>query len=369
MNDAQLSSLRRDPSPEFAARLRERLATSAGPKGSALRAVPGPEGPALSASAGPEGHALRRLLTPLAASIAIVGLTGALLTVPSVRASAMSLLAKFRAVNFVAIPVDEGRAAEIESKVGDLEKLVGEHLQVLQEPGQPMPATSIEQASSLAGIDVRLPSWLPPDVEQKAIDVTSPGLLRVRADTARLQQLMELLGITDLEAPHALNGKVVDVKVPAIVRVRYEVRRDDNKGARAEFVQAQAPEITVPEGTDLAALGEIGLRMLGVGAAEARQFASSIDWRSTALVPIPWGATSLKQVEINGRQGIAVERQYVVENSGDLPGVTATVTGQDDKVRTTATERFLIWSDGSRVFGMRGDFRTESMLTMAYSIR
>jgi hypothetical protein len=371
MNDAHFSSLRSDPSPEFAARLRERLEGGQRPL-PADRVFPDPAAaPAPAAKPGSKGPGLprRRLLIRLAASIAVVGAAGALLAVPSVRASAATLLARFRAINFVAIPVDKERAAEIEAKAGDLEAMVEEHLQVLQEPGAPVPVGSIEQASTAAGIEVRLPSWLPPDVEQKSVDVTGPGLVRVRVDSVRLEQLMKLLGIGDLEAPHALNGKVIDVKVPSVVRVRYEVRRDNNDGARAEFVQAQAPEITLPDGADLPALGEIGLRILGLSAEDARQFAASIDWRSTALVPVPWGATSVKQVEINGHQGIAVERQYVVENSGDTAGVQATITGQDGNVETVAYERLLIWSDGSRVFGMNGNFRLESMLTMAYSIR
>lgn len=346
MNDTQLSALRREPSPEFAGRLKERL-DAAGVPIAAKRA--------------------RWPLAGIAASIVVVAATGALFTVPTVRASARSLLAKFRVVNFVVVEVGESRVSELRATELDLPDLVGRHVQILQEPTPPVPAVSPEQAGDVAGIDVRLPAWLPPQVERKAIDVTGPGLLRVRADTARLQQLMDFLGIDDLDVPHGLNGKVADIRIPSIVRIQYEVTCEDC--ARAEFIQAKSPEITLPDGVDIAALGEIGLRILGVSAAEARQFARTIDWGSTVLVPVPWGASSFRQVNIDGHPGIAIEREIEVENSGDRPGAAAMVSGRGEKVRSVRYERVLLWSADGVVFGMKGDFRTESLLRMAHSVR
>ncbi len=340
MDDQRLSSLRREPPPEFAERLRARL------------------------RAGDTAQAVQRHRWPvarIAASAGVVAATGALLAVPSVRASAESLLARFRVVNFVAVEVDESRAEALRSEAVDLPDIVGEHLQILQEPTPPVPAVSPEQAGAAAGIIVRLPTWLPPEVELKGIDVSGPGLLRVRADTNRLQQLMDLLGIDDLEAPHALNGKVADVRIPSIVRLRYEVACEDC--ARAEFIQAKAPEITLPAGVDLQRLGEIGLRILGLGAAEAHQFAQSIDWRSTVLVPVPWGATTFKQVDVNGHPGIAIERELEIEDAGGGGGIAG------GRVRAPRYERMLLWAADGMVFGFRGDFQTENLLRMAYSLR
>jgi hypothetical protein len=344
MNDELLSSLQREPPPEFAERLRARL-----------RGV----------ETAPAAHRAQWPALRIAASIGAVAVIGALLTVPSVRASAESLLARFRVVNFVAVGVDEDRIEALRSEAVDLPDIVGEHLQILQEPTPPVPMVSAAQAGAAAGITVRLPAWLPPEVELKEIAMTGPGRLRVRADSLRLEQLMDLLGIDDLEVPSGLDGKVADIRIPSIVRVRYEVNCENC--ARAEFIQAKSPEITLPDGVDLQVLGEIGLRVLGLPAPEARQFAQSIDWRSTVLVPVPWGATSFKHVEINGNPGIAIERDVVVDDSSDAPGAGAIRRGIG--VAKTMRDRVVLWSGDGMVFGLKGSFQTESLLRMAYSVR
>jgi hypothetical protein len=128
MNDdklsAQLSALRAQPSPEFADGLRARLRADA--------AAPAPE----------RAH---WPIARLAASVGLVAVTGALFTVPAVRASAQSLLARFRVVNFVAVQIDEGRVAALRSKELDLPDLIGEHVQILQEPAAPIVAASPER--------------------------------------------------------------------------------------------------------------------------------------------------------------------------------------------------------------------------------
>jgi hypothetical protein len=348
MNDAQLSALRREPPPEFVSRLKASLHTD-----EIVR--PAERG--------------RRPLARIAASVVVVAAMGALFTVPAVRASARSFLAKFRVVNFVAIEVDESHAEALKSRELDLPDLIGEQLQILQDPGAPVTAVSPEQAGAAAGLELRLPSWLPPDVAMTDITVEGPGLVRVTADTTRLEQVMDFLGIDDLEVPSGLHGKIADVRVPSIVTIGYEVGRPDGSGAYARFRQARSPEITLPEGVNLAALGEIGLRILGMPADEARQFSRTIDWRTTLLVPVPPGVSSFKHVDVNGNQGVAIERWFEVENSGDSPGAVATLTGQGQAVRTRRRESVLLWSADGRVFGFEGSFSTESFLRMAYSIQ
>lgn len=326
-----LSALRREPPVEFSERLRARLgAGDVAPAGSVARPL------------WPVGR--------IAASLAVVAVAGALVSVPSVRASARSLLARFRVVSFVAVEVDESRFAALKSQSLDLPDLIGHNIQFLEDPGPAIEATSPEHASSLAGIDVRLPAWLPPHVEATRIDVSRAGALRVIADTRPLEQVMDFVGIHDLEVPVALNGKSVDVGVPAIVRIRYA----NATGAEAEFLQARSPEIALPEGVDLPALAEIGLRILGLRAAEARQFSRSIDWRTTLLVPLPPGLSSVRQIDVNGSSGIAAERSETVAGPNG-PGARA--------------ERIVFWSGGGRVFGLKGNFSQESFLRMAHSLQ
>lgn len=344
MNEVQLSSLRRDPSPEFAAQLRTRLREEA---------------------ARPAGRRREWPVMRIAASVALVGVTAALLTVPAVRASAAALLARFRVVNFVAVGVDPERAKQLRSMELNLPGLIGGQVQVLQDPGPPVAAGSPEQAGAAVGLRVQVPGWLPPDVSLRETTYTAPGRLQVIADTAKVDQVLDFLGIDDLEVPAGLHGRITTIAVPPIVRLRYA----NDRGAEAVFLQARSPEVVLPAGVDIAALAEIGLRVLGFQAADARQFARSIDWRSTMLVAVPAGDVRFKHVEINGNPGLLIERLVTVVNSGDQPGVTATVTGQGNAVRTTRTEQMLMWSAGGMVFGITGNFSDQSVMQMAYSVR
>src|SRR5688500_4034164 len=99
MNETQLSALRTQPSPEFAARLRATLAD---------------QDRAAAATRRQLWHVGR-----IAASIAIVAAVAGALSVPSVRASAQSFLAMFREVRFAAVPVDRARIEAGVERLGD----------------------------------------------------------------------------------------------------------------------------------------------------------------------------------------------------------------------------------------------------------
>jgi hypothetical protein len=262
-----------------------------------------------------------------------------------VRASAIQFLALFRAVNFVPVPVEADRAAALTGGAIDLPRLIGEQIQVLEDSGPPLPVASIDAASQAAGFAVRLPATLPESATLGAIEVAGPHAVRVVADVSRANDALDALCITDLRAPAALDGASITVRVPSIVKLSYEQRN-----WRVSLSQALVPAVELPAGVDLALLGEIGLRVLGLPAAEAHRFAQGIDWHTTLLVPVPPIATSFKQVDIGGSQGVMIE---------------APPSGEGPKRQTTA----LLWSAGGRVYGMQGNMLPRDMLPMAASIR
>jgi hypothetical protein len=324
MDETLLNSLRQDPSPDFADRLRVSLREQ--------------ERSTSATSRWP--------LKALAASCVAVAPIVVLLSVPSVRASAQSFLALFRVVNFVAVPVDDARLDVLESKQLDPAHLVGDRLEILEDPGVPTAAVSPEQAGAMAGFGVRVPGYLPTSVVMVGIEVKGQQHMRVTADAGRLRDVMNALGITDLEVPDRLDGEVVDVRIPPVVSIRY-----DRGGAQAaRFLQAQSPEVLMPDGIDLSALGEIGLRILGLPPIEAREFANAIDWQTTLLVPLPSAVSSFKQVTIDGQPGVAVERTRT------LP------SGVRQRTNT------LLWSGGGRVYVIEGALGADDILRMAESL-
>lgn len=319
MDDTWLNALRSDPPAQFSEGLRARL-----------RAEQAPERP--------EFHSLRKLL-PVAAGLVVVA---ALFTVPAVRASAASLLARFRVVNFVAVPVEPRRFDALQAPPLDLKNLIGENVQVLQDSAPPVPMASLEQAGAVAGMDVQVPQWLPADAKIIEIAVTGELVVRVIANPARLEEVLEALGIHDLRVPAGLNGKSVTIRVPPVVMVRFE-----HGGRRTRLLQARSPEVTLPADVDLSALGEIGLRILGLPADDARHFAGVIDWRTTLVLPLPPTAQSFRQVEIAGHRGIAVEHH------------------PDRESRTNS----VLWTTGERVLGLTSLQEMEQVLAMANSVR
>ena len=326
MDESWLSAFKKDPPADWAESLRVRLQHSEVPD------VP----PDISSR-----WPLRRLITALAVLVLAVGI----FAVPSLRASAVSFLALFRVVNFVAVPVDPGRLRALDDSHLNLERLVGDQVQVLVDSGPPKSVASINEAAAVAGYELKMPSWLPADTKIIEMSVSGERAVRVTADSKRLEDVLDTLGITDLRMPAGLDGQAVTVRVPPIVMVRFE--SGGRIPRRTRFFQSLAPEVTMPAGVDSSILGEIGLRVLGVPKDTARQFAAAIDWNTTLIVPIPPTAKSFRQIEIGGKPGIAISYQ------------------PPDESPTT----MLLWSNGGRVFGMQSIQSYEQVVAMADSVQ
>jgi hypothetical protein len=326
MDDTQLNSLRREPSPAFAARLQASLREHDASRSKV------------------EWSRLRSIAAPALIVLTIVGL----LSVPAVRASAQSFLALFRVVNFVALPVDENRLARLAAENLDPPHLIGEQLQVLEDPGPPTAVASPEQAGAAAGFAVRTPGYLPTAVYPSGIAVKGQQHFQVTPNTERLRQAMDTLSINDLEIPEGLDGGLVDVRLPPVVTLRY-----DRSGAiAAQLVQAKSPAVSLPNGLDLRALGEIGLRILGLPPIEAREFAAAIDWQTTVIVPLPANASSFKQININGHPGVSIERTSRLPNG------------------TSRFSTMLLWSADGLVFGLDAPgLSSADSLRMAESLK
>ena len=326
MDDTQLNSLRGEPSPAFTARLQQSLREQD------------------ASTSRIEWPGVRSIAAPVLIVLAIVGL----LSVPAVRASAQSFLALFRVVNFVAVPVDEDRMVKLAAENLDPPHLIGEQMQVLEDPGPPTAVASPEQAGAVAGFAVRTPAYMPTGVYPSGIAVKGQQHFQVTPNTERLRQVMDTLSINDLEIPQGLDGEIVDVRVPPVVMVRY-----DRGGALAvQLLQARSPAVSLPNGLDLRALGEIGLRVLGLPPVEAHEFAAAIDWQTTMIVPLPANASSFKQVNINGHPGVSIERSSRLPNG------------------SSRFSTILLWSGDGMVFGLDAPgLSSADSLRMAESLR
>lgn len=318
-DDARLHSLRSEPSAVFEQELRVRLRA---------------QDPAVATR---HERSWRALMPALAIVVVAV-----LIAVPGVRASVTEFLSLFRVVHIVAIPVDEGRLDRLAAENLEIGALIGEHVEVVHDPGPPVSVPSLADAASAAGMTLALPQWLPENTQVIETAVAGERVVRVTASSERLQQVLDALGINDLTVPAGLDGHIVNVRVPPVVMVRYE-----HGNRRSRLFQARTPQLTLPDSLDVRALGEIGLRILGLAPAEARQFAQAMDWHSTLIVPVPPNASQFRQVNINGQVGVVINHQP--------PNQSLTHT--------------FIWSTPDRVFVLVTIQGYEQALAMANSVR
>jgi hypothetical protein len=320
-NEAWLRALRTDPSPLFKAELRERLRAQEAAPLDTRRDWP------------------RRALVAAAAVLVV----GVLIWVPGVRASVAQFVSLFRVINVVAVPVDSSRIERLKADDLQIGALIGEHVQVVQDPGPPLDVPSFADAAAAAGMTLATPQWLPNNTLVIETAVVGERVMRVTANSQRLQQVMDALGIRDLTVPAGLDGQVVNVHVPPVVMIRY----DHQNGRRSRLFQARTPQLTLPSSIDVQALGEIGLRILGLPPAEAKQFAHAIDWHTTLVVPVPPNASSFQQVEIAGHRGVLIQHQP----------------------RNQSPTSTIVWSTPERVFALVSIQGVADAMTMATSVR
>jgi hypothetical protein len=319
-NDGWLHALRSEPSPVFKAQLGERLRAQE-----------------------PAAHTRREWPRRALAAAAAVVVTVLLISVPGVRASVVRFVSLFRVINVVAVPVDPSRMDRLKAEDLHIDALIGEHIQVVEDPGPPVNVASLDDAAAMAGMTLATPEWLPDNTTIIETAVMRERAVRVTPSSQRLEQVMDALGINDLTVPPGLDGEIVDVRVPPVVMIRY----DHQNGRRSRLFQARTPQLTLPDSVDLRALGEIGLRILGLPAAEAKQFAHAIDWHTTLIVPVPPNASSFQQVDINGREGVLIQHQ------------------PRDQSPTT----MIVWSTPERVFALVSIQHVAEVTAMATSVR
>lgn len=288
-------------------------------------------------------------LHPALVTAAAVAVVAAAFTLPAVRVAAQNALDMFRVRSFAAVEVDESRMEQLKAlhdgNGEDPAMMLFEKQEVLQDPGKPVEYPSADLAGSAAGLPgLRKPATLPEGLTFKTAAVNAQGAARMTLRTEKLQHVLDALGITDLRVPQVLDGQSVTVHMPASVVQRY-----DNGKRHITIIEGTSPELALPPGTDMRQLGEIGLRVLGLDAKEARRVAAGVDWRSTLLVPVPFNAASFRHVDVNGHKGLLIRM-----NSDAADGRRGTM---------------VMWTEGERVLAVQGDLSMDDVLEIAVSLR
>lgn len=320
MDERFLEEMRRDPRPEFASGLRSKLHAQGSPQSGWRR------GPV-------------RVLA-MAAGVVIVA---ALFTLPSVRASATAMLDLFRVRKFAVVQFDESRMEKLRQLKDDRTFLVFDQKDVMRDPGPPRYMASLEAAETEAGLHAMRVTYLPPNVAADSIYVQGGAEARFSVSESKLREVLDLLDLHDVTVPPGLEGQWVHVRKPPVLIQTYKSQRNE-----AGLLQAVSPEVELPTGLDLPRLAEVGLRILGLDAGEARRIAQATDWRSTLLVPVPVNASTFRQVTIHGQQGMLI-----------------TAEGRNGQ----RSRSVVMWTENGRVLALMTTLESGMAVQMAESVQ
>jgi hypothetical protein len=287
---------------------------------------------------------------PLIAGLGALLLLVMVFAYPPAQATAQGFLDLFRVRRFSAIAVDPARLDQIRSTNIDFESMIGNSVQQVKTPASPAVVTDAAAATKAAGFNVRVPQ-VPAGYTLQEIRVQGEGITRITADTGKLQSLLDALQISDVKPPAKLNGAVITIRKPSMVVMSYNTGRDP-----VTIIQGGSPEVTLPDGVNLSDLGVLGLRILGLSASDARQFAAAIDWRTTLLVPVPSNAASFREVDLLKTKGIMI-------TTGGTGGTS--LRSQDGARQHT----LLIFAEGDMVFALESGPAGTELVDLANSLQ
>lgn len=255
-----------------------------------------------------------------------------LLAFPTTRALTGQLLNLFRVQQVVVVPVD---FTGLEQLTGDgalgnqFTQLISNSVDMQQEPGDPVAAASAEEASQLAGFNVRIPTGMTPS----QINVTSGAAFSLTLDRAKAQELLDEAGRSDLVLPAEVDGAEISVDIPDSVSVAFGTCPRPGSGVSGNteqsttqrrypgcviLAQIPSPSVNAPADLDIEALARVGLEFTGMRPEDAAELTSTVNWTSTLLVPIPSNAAVHEQVSVDGVTGTLIRRssdetpQYVL---------------------------------------------------------
>ena len=249
------------------------------------------------------------------------------LAFPGTRALAGELLNLFRVQQVTVVPVDFTGMEQLNGAVGqNISQLISESVTMQKEPSDPVNVASTDEASQLAGFNVRAPEGQTPS----RISVMSGAAFTFTIDRAKAQALLNEAGRSDLVLPEEVDGADVSVNIPSSVSLSFGTCPEPSNKSEAEremkretetsgspgrvykdciiLAQIPSPQVSAPASLDIAKLAQIGLEFTGMTSEQAKEFTSTIDWTSTLLVPIPKNAASYQQVTVDGVTGTLIER-------------------------------------------------------------
>ena len=126
-----------------------------------------------------------------------------------------------------------------------------------------------------------------------------------------------------MKLPASIDGAVIKVSIPSGVVAGYgdcpnltEEDAANSKGSPGRtmincivLTQIPSPSVDAPPDLDIQQLAELGLQFAGMTKDQAHAYASSVEWTTTLVVPIPRNAAQYKAIVVDGgTSGYLIQR-------------------------------------------------------------
>jgi len=249
---------------------------------------------------------------PLWIGATAIALVMILLSVSPAREAFSAFLALFRVQQVAVVPFNPANVPTyFNNRDQKMERFMSETA-TTEKNGEPKSAASAAEASSVAGFNVRLPGAI---TSSPKISVQPSARTTAVIDLAKINAMLDAAAIKDVRLPANLNGATITMDVPKSVTATYDCpepnpdRRpsSDEMQKCVALTQMPSPVVTSnPSNIDPKPLGEAFLRVLGLSAAEAKDFSNRVDWSTTLVIPVPTTDATSKDVTVDGVKGTLV---------------------------------------------------------------
>jgi putative zinc finger protein len=296
---------------------------------------------------------------PIWAGLAAVAVLALAFSFAPVRVWAGQFLGLFRVEQIQVLPIDTTQLSALTNDttlVKQISQLFADSVHITHEPGKPLVAASVAEASQLAGFPVRL---LGAASGEPVITVQDGPAFEVVISRARTQAFLDEAGRSDLQLPASVDGAKISVVIPTEATAAYgDCPKDGPSEASSPedfdlvrtcvlLAQVPSPTVNTPPDLDVAALAELGLQFTGMTAEEAHAYSENVDWTTTLVIPMPRNASTSRQTEVDGVTGTLFTR------------------GADDGV----PQRYmLVWVKNGIITALSGFGSTSDARTLANSI-
>jgi len=251
---------------------------------------------------------------PVWGALAGLALVIAVLSFAPVGAWAERFLGLFRIKKITVVPMESSRHRMGDTELGRrMGQLLSDTVVVTKEAGEPQSVAHADEASWLAGFNVRL---LNVGLDPSELWVKDDHAFRLTVDRERVQAILNEVGRPDLQLPASVDGATISVNIPKAVFAVYgdcrmvgsepRPRRRSGWSDCVLLAQIPTPTVLTPPDLNLARIAEVGLQLIGMSEDEARSFSQTVDCTSTLVLPIPVDVASYQTVEVDGVKGTVI---------------------------------------------------------------